>query len=210
MVMTSVSGREQASVASLSLMALPGADKGSERAILRAARKGSPEALESLVRIHWPGARRVAAVILADDSAAEDIAQEALLAAIRTLDRFDPRRPFRPWLYRIVANRALDWSKAKRRRVEQSLGDVASATPNELAPREISDELMAALKALSPEERAVVVLRHLAGFNSREIAAMLDHRPATVRSMLSRALARLRAELEETPSPDRGRRSSSG
>jgi RNA polymerase sigma-70 factor (ECF subfamily) len=175
--------------------------EGSEWPTIRAAQRGLPDALESLVRAHWAEARRIAAVILADDAAAEDVAQEALLAAVRSLDRFDRRRPFRPWLHRIVTNTALDWVRARQRRREVGLAD-ASRPPNGLSAADsrsqsgISPELLAALKTLSAEQRAIVVLRHVAGFDSNEIAEMLDRPPATVRSMLQRALARLRGELE--------------
>ena len=61
-----------------------------------------------------------------DAAAAEDIAQEAFLAAIRNLDRFDRRRPFGPWLHRIVVNRAIDWARARTLRAELELVDAAA------------------------------------------------------------------------------------
>jgi RNA polymerase sigma-70 factor (ECF subfamily) len=68
----------------------------SERALVRDARRGSHEALEDLFRANWPVAYRAAFLIVHEHAAAEDIAQEAILAAIRSLDRFDRRRPLRP------------------------------------------------------------------------------------------------------------------
>jgi RNA polymerase sigma-70 factor (ECF subfamily) len=62
--------------------------------------------------------------------------------------------------------------------------------------RELSDELMAALAALDPDQRALIVLRHLLGYRASELARMLDLPPATVRTQLARALERLRALLE--------------
>jgi len=76
--------------------------------LVRAAQRGSEEAVEALFRRHWRRAHRAAFLIIRDAAAAEDIAQEAFLAAMRALDRFDRRRPFRPWLHRIVVNRAID------------------------------------------------------------------------------------------------------
>jgi RNA polymerase sigma-70 factor, ECF subfamily len=167
-----------------------------EAALIRQARRGSADAVEALVRRHWDGAHRAAFLIVQDASAAEDIAQEAMLAAVRALDGFDRRRPFRPWLHRIVVNRSVDWVRARRRRAEVS---VEAATPGEgSAPlRELSDELMAALAALDPDQRALIVLRHLLGYRASELARMMDLPPATVRTQLSRALARLRALLDE-------------
>ena len=91
-----------------------------ERAHLRAARAGSLDAFEQLFRAHWPRAYRAALLVVHDPAAAEDIAQESFLAAVRALDRFDRRRPFGPWLHRIVVNRAIDWSRARTLRLPSS------------------------------------------------------------------------------------------
>src|SRR5206468_12563927 len=94
---------------------------GSQRcdlAWVRGAQRGSVGALEALFRHHWPRAYRAAYLVVHDSAAAEDIAQEAFLAAVRSLDRFDRRRPFGPWLHRIVVNRAIDWSRARTLRRE--------------------------------------------------------------------------------------------
>src|ERR671919_679612 len=102
-----------------------------ERAWVRGAQRGSVSDLESLFRHHWPHAYRAAYLVVHDTAAAEDIAQEAFLAAVRALDRFDRRRAFGPWLHRIVVNRAIDWSRARTLRREA--GDAAlervAATP---------------------------------------------------------------------------------
>src|SRR5207237_7350256 len=89
-----------------------------ERAWVRGARAGSLADLETLFRHHWPLAYRAAYLVVHDAAAAEDIAQEAFLAAVRALDRFDRRRPFGPWLHRIVVNRAIDWSRRRELRRE--------------------------------------------------------------------------------------------
>ena len=92
-----------------------------EAALIRQARRGSADAIEALVRRHWDSAHRAAFLIVHDAAAAEDIAQEAMLAAVRSIDGFDRRRPFRPWLHRIVVNRSLDWLRARARRPEVSV-----------------------------------------------------------------------------------------
>jgi RNA polymerase sigma-70 factor, ECF subfamily len=84
-----------------------------ERAFVRAAQRGSAPGIEALFRLHWPRAYRAAYLVVHDSGAAEDIAQESFLAAVRNLDRFDRRRPFGPWLHRIVVNRAIDWTRAR-------------------------------------------------------------------------------------------------
>jgi len=85
---------------------------------VRRAQDGSQEAIESLYRAHWARSRRAAYLIVHDAAASEDIAQEAFLAAVRALDRFDRRRPFGPWLHRIVVNRAIDWARRRALRAE--------------------------------------------------------------------------------------------
>jgi RNA polymerase sigma-70 factor (ECF subfamily) len=156
----------------------------SERAWIRGAQQGSVADLEHLFREHWPRAYRAAQLVTGDAAAAEDIAQEAFLAAIRNLDRFDRRRPFGPWLHRIVVNRAIDWTRARKLRGEVELGDYLPAPP---AP-ELDGSALRRISALSPEHRAVVVLRHLLEYTPGEIAKMLDLPRGTVNSRLRRAL----------------------
>ena len=92
--------------------------RASEPALVRAAQRGSAEAFAELFRRHWPRAHRAAWLVVHDATAAEDVAQEAFLAAVRALDRFDRRRPFGPWLHRIVVNRAIDYARARELRRE--------------------------------------------------------------------------------------------
>src|SRR5437763_678077 len=132
-----------------------------ERAWVRGAQRGSDSDLESLFRHHWPRAYRAAYLVVHDAAAAEDIAQEAFLSAVRSLDRFDRRRPFGPWLHRIVVNRAIDWSRARalRREAGEAGLEHAAAAPAPDNPHVRT--LASALAELSPEHRAVIVLRHL-------------------------------------------------
>ena len=158
---------------------------GSERAHVREAQRGDASGIEALFRLHWPRAYRAAYLVVHDAAAAEDIAQEAFLAAVRNLDRFDRGRPFGPWLHRIVVNRAIDWARARRLRAEAELLDgVAAAEPD--AP--LDGSLLAALAALPPEHRAVIVLRHLLEFTPGEIAELLGLPRGTVNSRLRRGL----------------------
>ena len=169
-----------------------------ERAWIRGAQAGSVPDREQLCRAHWPRAYRAAYLIVHDGAAAEDIAQEAFLAAMRNLDSFDRRRPFGPWLHRIVVNRAIDWARARALRAEVS----QDGLPEPPAPPEarrgiVSDAgaLAAGLAALSPEHRAVIVLRHLLDYTPGEIAELLDLPRGTVNSRLRRGLDQLRETI---------------
>jgi RNA polymerase sigma-70 factor (ECF subfamily) len=167
----------------------------SEAALVRAAQSGSVEAVDELFHRHWPAAHRAAWLVVRDAAAAEDIAQEAFLSALRSLDRFDRRRPLGPWLHRIVVNRAIDWSRARALRAETS-GELVAEPVAPEAEGGFGDDVVAALATLGPEHRAVVVLRHLLGYTPGEIAAMLDLPRGTVNSRLRRALDALAAALE--------------
>src|SRR2546425_270461 len=92
---------------------------------------GFAAALELVFRAHWPRAYRAALLVVGDAAAAEDIAQESFLAAVRALDRFDRRRPFGPWLHKIVVNRAIDWGRARALRRELDLDRVAEPAARE-------------------------------------------------------------------------------
>ena len=143
-------------------MAGSGAD---ERAWIRGAQDGSTSAMEALFRHHWPRAYRAAYLVVHDSGAAEDIAQEAFLAAVRNLDRFDRRRPFGPWLHR--------------------------------QPNPHAQTLAEGLADLSPEHRAVIVLRYLLEYTPGEIAELLGVPRGTVNSRLRRGLDELARRLGE-------------
>jgi RNA polymerase sigma-70 factor (ECF subfamily) len=165
-----------------------------ERARVRGAQRGSVSDLEALFRLHWPRAHRAAYLVTHDAQAAEDIAQESFLAAIRSLDRFDRRRPFGPWLHRIVVNRAVDWTRARKLRAEVQLSESLSA-PEQTGSPSPDPATLAALRRLSPEHRAVIVMRYLLEFTPGEIADALDLPRGTVNSRLRRGLDTLAEEL---------------
>jgi RNA polymerase sigma-70 factor (ECF subfamily) len=176
------------------------AEQGSrrqERRLVRGVQRGDAAALEELFRREWPRAYRAAYLVVHDAAAAEDIAQEAFLAAVRAIDRFDRRRPFGPWMHRIVVNRAIDVTRARslRREVDAAAAESAEAPPDPpSAP--LSEDVVSALADLSPEHRAVVVLRFLFDYTPGEIAQALDMPRGTVNSRLRRALDRLGEVIE--------------
>jgi RNA polymerase sigma-70 factor (ECF subfamily) len=170
-----------------------------ERARIRAAQAGSASALEALFRAHWPRAYRAAYLVVHDSAAAEDIAQEAFLAAVRALDRFDRRRPFGPWLHRIVVNRAIDWARARSLRGEVFDEALVEATAPAVQSRRsgpYSEGVVAGLASLAPEHRAVIVLRYLLEYTPGEIADLLELPRGTVNSRLRRGLDQLGTRLE--------------
>ena len=173
------------------------ARRGDERAWIRGAQQGSVSDLEALFRHHWPKAYRAAYLVVHDAGAAEDIAQESFLAALRGLDRFDRRRPFGPWLHRIVVNRAIDWSRARALRRESGNAALELVAAPTAPDNPHAQTLAAALASLSPEHRAVIVLRHLLEYTPGEIAEVLELPRGTVNSRLRRGLDELAARFGE-------------
>jgi RNA polymerase sigma-70 factor (ECF subfamily) len=169
--------------------------RASDAGLVRAAQRGSEAAVEELFARHWPAAYRTALLIAHDRAAAEDIAQEAFVAALRALPRFDRSRPLPPWLHRIVVNRAIDWARARRARHEVDADTAPEATAPPPAALGLG-EAGAALARLTPEHRAVIVMRYLLELTPGEIAAALDLPRGTVNSRLRRGLDALGGVLE--------------
>jgi RNA polymerase sigma-70 factor, ECF subfamily len=165
----------------------------SDRDLVRKARRGDREAAAALFRRYWGDAWRAAYSITGRRSLADDIAADGFERAFAALGRFDDRRPFGPWLHRIVANRALDLLRAERRLSDEELPD----TPDLAPAHAVGDGgLLASVAELSLERRVVVVLRYGVGMTPKQIADALDLPIGTVNSRLARALEQLRRSLE--------------
>lgn len=167
-----------------------------ERKLLKAARAGEPEALEAIVRLHWRETHRAVFLLLGDEARSEDVTQEAMLSALRSLDSFDGRGSLRGWIHRIAVNRALDLARAEGARPQIQSG----ADPDRLAASGpeagLPEAVAAALMTLDPQERVLIVLRHALGYRATEVGALLGVPAATVRSRLHRALDQVRRKLE--------------
>jgi RNA polymerase sigma factor (sigma-70 family) len=167
---------------------------------------GRPRDLDTydqLVREHQGIAFRTAYVITGSAADAEEVVQDAFVKAYRARGRFRSGAPFRPWLLAIVANEARNRRRATGRRARLSLqlaeerpsGGAAPSPEVALLAREERAELLAAVDRLGEEQRAAVACRYFLGLSEAETAAVLGCRPGTVKSRLSRALARLEEEL---------------
>jgi RNA polymerase sigma-70 factor, ECF subfamily len=165
-----------------------------EAALIRSVRDGDRAAGEHLIRLHWDAAQQAAFLVTLDRAASEDIAQESMLSALGSLDRFDEARPFAPWLHRIVVNRALDWTRARsrRREVELDTQELAEARADSYG---LDDDLLSAIHALGPEQRLMVAMRYLLGYGEGEIAELLDLPRGTVGSRLRRALDQMSVSM---------------
>ena len=167
---------------------------------------GRPRDLDTydqLVREHQGIAFRTAYVITGSAADAEEVVQDAFVKAYRARGRFRSGAPFRPWLLAIVANEARNRRRATGRRARLSLqlaeerpsGGAAPSPEVALLAREERAELLAAVDRLGEDQRAAIACRYFLGLSEAETAAVLGCRPGTVKSRLSRALARLEEEL---------------
>jgi RNA polymerase sigma-70 factor, ECF subfamily len=165
------------------------------------AREGYVDAYELLVRRHSGMAYRVALRLTGDHHDAQDLAQEALIAAWQNLSRFRAGSSFSTWLYQIVTRRALN--KLSRGRASSSLEllpDVADPgdEPAVQAERNLAvDAVTDALLALPFPQRVVVVLHHFEGLSYAEVAAVTGSTEPAVRSHLFRGRRALGKRLEE-------------
>ena len=160
---------------------------------MRRARRGDRDAAAELFRRYWRDAWRAAFAITGRRALADDVAADGFERAFAALGRFDDRRPFGPWLHRIVANRALDILRTERRLAGDEPPDLPDLSPEHGAG---DRSLLTAVADLPLERRVAVVLRYGVGMTPKQIAETLDVPVGTVNSRLARALEQLRESLE--------------
>jgi RNA polymerase sigma-70 factor (ECF subfamily) len=173
-----------------------------EAALVERARTDR-RAFAALYRAHYEALGSYLWRRTGDAFATEDLLGETFLAALKGIARYESRGiPFRHWLYRIATRAANRWARRGRRRREQAFDverhEPAAGAPARAAPAdEEHDRAVHALRALPPRFQAVLVLHLVQGLALHEVASVLRLRPGTVKSRLSRGLARLRAALGE-------------
>jgi RNA polymerase sigma-70 factor, ECF subfamily len=171
--------------------------------------KGDIAGLEVLMRLYQVRAVRAAYLITRDRAAAEDVVYAAFLHAYEHIHQFDSSRSFGPWFLRSVINRAIK-NVARQKRHVRWHSDEAVVAFAELLEKDVLDdaetrrEVWAALGQLSPQQRAVVVLRYYLDFTEAEIADELGCPPGTVKSRLHNAHRQLRRLLQPLLNPKSG------
>jgi len=163
------------------------------------AQAGDREAFGELVTRYAASARRVARAVLGNLEDADDATQDGFLSALRHVGRYDPNRPFGPWLLRIVTNAATD--RLRRRRVRATEAIPPTLATRDPGPDREADRtaLHAALRqglaALPERQRVAVVLFDVEGYTHAEIAEVLGIPVGTVRSHVFHARRALRTAL---------------
>ena len=167
--------------------------------LAQAAAQGNSDAFGQLIDRHGLAARRAARAILRDDDDAEDAVQEGMLAAWRAIDRYDPARPFRPWLMRIVVNAALDARRRSKVRHAEPIAETLESGglgPDRMAEASLLRvRIDAGLATLPERQRIALVLFDAEGWGHAEIAATLGVPEGTVRSYVFHARRAMRRSL---------------
>lgn len=177
-----------------------GIETARDMLLLERVLRGDAEAFGDLVERHMRRAFSIAYRILEHREDAQDAVQDAFLRALERIETLDRRRPFRPWLYRIVVNQALNHRRSRSRRTTEPLPEHAASgarSPEEEAGAAVlRRHLRAALDELPERQRLVVQLADLEGLRSAEIGEILEIPPGTVRWHLHEARRTLRSVLE--------------
>ncbi len=176
-------------------------------ALLTRCTRQDPAAFAALFEQHQLRVYRSAFALTHSADAAEEITQLVFVELFSALRRFDPARPFLPWLYRIIHNVSMDYLRRVGRRrecalpempdqVDALMGPDPAPDPLEQVERaELEQETWQSLMRLSHEHRAVLVLRYYDGLSVPEIAQTLQCRAGTVKSRLHRAERALMRDL---------------
>lgn len=168
--------------------------------LIQAAQRGDRQALDQLLRNHQSRIHAICRRIAGNDADALDATQEALIAVVKGLPRFDGRSKFSTWIYRIATNACIDELRRRQRQPTPGLPEHEQADPTPMAastPRDPAETVTAridvdrGLEQLPQEFRAAVVLRDVAGLNYNEIAEVLDIAPGTVHSRIARGRRQL-------------------
>ena len=179
--------------------------------LIKAFNDGDVSALDELISRYKAPLYAYLLRLTRDRDAADDIFQEVFVKVIKKLGAYGEKDKFSAWLFTVGHHAVMDHFRARTRRREDSLyaADGENRAPEEtLASREPSpeasllcaaraDAVEAAFDKLSPEQREVFLLRHYSGLSFREIAETLNVPIGTALARMSRALARMRDELEE-------------
>ena len=167
-------------------------------ALIASVAAGDEQAFASIVSAHHEDMRRVCAVVAGDDGIAEDAVAAAWSIAWRKLGGLrDPAR-LRPWLVSIAVNEARQMLRARRRRSLLEVPVIESDEPRGgLDPGSTINtiDLRNALARLGPDDRALIAMRYLAGFDATELAFATGRSPSGTRARLARLLQRLEKDL---------------
>ena len=167
--------------------------------LLAAAAAGDEVAFRTIISEHHEDMRRVATYVAGDRTLAEDATQAAWLRAWKRIGDVRDEAHLRPWLVSVAANEAKRVLRKRRRRSEIEVSIDVTGEPGGIDPATgvAAMDLWAALARLEPDDRALLAMRYIAGFDSNELAAAIGISPSGTRNRLERLLKRLRKDLND-------------
>jgi RNA polymerase sigma-70 factor (ECF subfamily) len=176
-----------------------------EYELFQRSQNGDTEAFRRIVESHQSYAYAIAFRFLGNETDAEDIVQESFINVWKHLAEYDPQKKFTTWLYRIVANRCLDFIKSRNRRRETFSTDPERVELRQSLedPEKINDDrerlgmVNALVRELPEKQRMVFILRDLQDLNIKETSGILNMSKASVKSNLFHARKTLRQRIEQ-------------
>jgi len=175
-----------------------------DRHAISRIKQGDLNSLEILVKRYQAQAVHAAYLIVYDRALAEDVASTAFIKVVERIHQYDGDRPFAPWFFRIVVNDALKAAQKQKRIIsldEESdeitaqlaalLIDPAPQPEQWLEEKQVREHILAAVKNLPPEQRAVIVMRYFLDMSEADMSAEMDRPPSTIKWWLRDARKRL-------------------
>jgi RNA polymerase sigma-70 factor, ECF subfamily len=178
----------------------PAEELTAEWEIVRRAQSFDNDAIRQLYEKYFPKIYSYAFLQMGDVHAAEDLASDVMLKMIESIQKYTFRGlPFGAWVFRIARNRLIDLHRRRKRRGEVDLSETLStalANPQVLAERALErGQLQIALKHLTDEQRQVIVLKFIEGFDNRSVGKIMGRSEGAIKSLQHRALGALRRVL---------------
>jgi RNA polymerase sigma-70 factor (ECF subfamily) len=178
----------------------PNPEIAAEWELVRRAQGYDEDALRQLYETYYPKIYNYAFLQMGDVPAAEDLASDVMLKMIESIQTYKFRGlPFGAWVFRIARNRLIDLHRRRKRRGEVDLSETlttALANPQVLAERALErGQLQVAMKHLTDEQRQVITLKFIEGFDNRSVGKIMGRSEGAVKSLQHRALGALRRIL---------------
>ena len=186
-----------------------------DRIAISRLKQGDLSALEPLIKRYQVQAVHAAYAIVYDRALAEDVAQSAFIKVVERIHQFDEERSFGPWFFRIVVNDAIKVAQKQKRTIslEEQLDEPAAQlaewlTDPALKPepmmeqKEMRESILRAIQRLTPEGRAVIVMRYFLDMSEADMSAKMRRPLSTIKWWLREARQRLRNLLEPTKVED--------
>jgi RNA polymerase sigma-70 factor (ECF subfamily) len=176
------------------------AEVSAEWDLVRRAQNYEEDAIHRLYETYYPKIYNYAFMQMGDVQAAEDLASDVMLKMIESIHSFKFRGlPFGAWVFRIARNRLIDLHRRRKRRGEVDLSETLStalASPDVLAERALErGQLQVAMKHLTDEQRQVIMLKFIEGFDNRSVGKIMGRSEGAIKSLQHRALGALRRIL---------------